>query len=430
MLNVKTLEETERIISEIFNDIRTDKEYIHLSDAFDRTIAEDIISDEDVPGFNRSTVDGYAVISSDVFGCSESIPALLNNIGKVSMGQPPDFALSQGQCAYVPTGGQIPDNADAMVMLEYTEKYYDNLIGIIKASSPGQNIIFLGDDVKKKELFLKKDHLIRSKEIGALAALGIDYVAVNKRPVVGVISTGDELVRFDEKVISGKIRDVNSEMICSLVNSSKSEAINYGIVKDQYCELKEIIMDAAEKCDVVIITGGTSVGEKDESCKILSERGEVFIHGIAIKPGKPTIVGKINNKPVFCLPGHPVAAYFIYYLIVAKMLYKMQGLDFDFISRYAVLNSNLPSNNGREECVAVKIIDSAENINEDAQDRKKLNFGDIRFDNRERINLICMPIIGKSGLITKLINADGFIRVARNCEGYSKGEIVVVNLFP
>ena len=409
MLNVKTIKETQDIISELFGNLCVEKEYVRLLDAIDRVLAEDIISKEDIPGFDRSTVDGYAVISSDVFGCSETIPALLKNIGKVSMGQIPDFFLSHGKCAYLPTGGQIPDNADAVVMIENSELFYDNFIGISKAVSPGQNIIFKGDDVKNEEIVLNEGIVIRSKEIGLLAAMGITAVAVKKRPVVGVISTGDELIRFDEKISDGKIRNVNSEMLCSLIETANSETINYGIIKDKYSEIKNAVSNAIKECDVLLISGGTSVGEKDDTYNVITELGKVYVHGIAIKPGKPTIIGEIQGKPVIGLPGNPVAAYFIYHLLVIDLLYRMQGRTFSFRSVDAILLNAIPSNNGREECIAVKL--------------NEIEHSD------SGVRLSAMPVIGKSGLIAKLKNTDGFIRISRECEGYSKGKIVKVCLF-
>lgn len=413
MLNVKSLEETEEIMTDKFGDLCMEKEYVQLSDAIDRVLAEDVISTENIPSFDRSTVDGYAVISSDVFGCSETIPAILENIGKVSMGQVPDFFLSNGKCAYVPTGGQIPRNADAMVMIEHSEPYYDNIIGISKSVSPGQNIIFKGDDVRKGEIVLSCGTVIRSKEIGLLAAMGITSVAVKKRPVVGVISTGDELIRYDDEITDGKIRDVNSEMLCSLIGTAKSKSINYGIIKDKYFEIKSAVLNAVKECDIVLISGGTSVGEKDDTYKVISELGKVYVYGIAIKPGKPTIVGEIQGKPVLGLPGNPVAAYFIFNLLVLKLLYHIQGRKISFRYVDAVLLNTVPSNNGREECIAVRLSDIEEHS----------------VQTERNVRLSAKPIIGKSGLIAKLKDTDGFIRISRECEGYSKGMIVKVCMF-
>lgn len=413
MLNVKTLFEVEQMIVNHFGKINIEIECVCIQDALHRVLANDIVAKEYVPDFNRSTVDGYAVVSKDVFGCTESIPAILDMVGKVAMGSAPTYSIKEGQCAYVPTGGQIPTGADAMVMIEYAEDYLDGTIGINKPSAPGQHLIYRGDDVKEGDIILKSGQYIKEIEIGIMAALGISKIFVRKRPIVGIISTGDELIPYDGLIKQGQIRDINTPIFIAALKKLGCEVFSYGIVTDQYNLLMEVVSKAILECDVLLLSGGTSVGEKDITPIVIDELGSLLVHGIAVKPGKPTILGEIMGKPVFGLPGHPVAAYLMFHLLVKKLLYRMQGLTYTNKCIKASLAFAIPSNHGREEYVAVKI--------------KKVD-GEVIEDHLD-INLIATPIIGKSGLITTLANADGFVCVERNCEGLSKGAIVTVNLF-
>ena len=304
MLEVKTPEEVLRLIETKFKPLgRT--ENVPLSAALGRVLAEPIIAQEYVPDFDRSTVDGYACRAADTFGCSDAIPAILSVTGQVLMGESADFALSRDTCAYVPTGGAIPKGADCAVMIEYTEDYGDGTVGIMKPCAPGMNLIFRGDDVSPGKEILRNGRVLTAQDIGALAAIGKTSVPVVCRVKVGVISTGDELVPPDATPGPGQVRDVNGPLLTALLEAFGAEVINYGIVVDDEELLRQKMQVAAQECNAVIISGGSSVGVKDATCRIIESMGELLLHGIAIKPGKPTIMGKAGNKPLIGLPGHP-----------------------------------------------------------------------------------------------------------------------------
>jgi len=407
MFTVKTPQEAQNLIDENFKDFELETEYVQLNEALFRRLAQDIYSHEDVPSFDRSTMDGYAVLSADTFGASQAIPSMLSLAGEVKMGIKPDFEILKGQCAYIPTGGKLPEGADGVVMVEYATKMDDDTVLIEKACSPGMHVIFKGDDVKKGELIIKKNSVLRPQDIGALAALGISSVNVYKKLKIGIISTGDELVDINDNVAGSVVRDVNSYTLAAAAEQFNALAVKYGIVKDDWDSLSAVAKKASDECDIVLISGGSSVGTRDITHKIIDALGTpgVFIHGLAIKPGKPTIVGKINNKCIFGLPGNPVAAYFIFRLFVApliKYLTKQNYCEEKIIS--AVLLHNIPSNHGREEYVPVIL------------------------ENRDG-RYLAKPVLYKSGLISILSKADAYIKIERNEEGKLKGDIVNAILF-
>ena len=400
MLSVRPLDEVKEFIINYFRGYVLTSEQVHMESASGRVLSEDVLSNEYVPGFTRSTVDGYAVCASDTFGCSDSIPALLSLKGEVTMGKPAGFSISKGECGYVPTGGAVPKGADAMVMIEYADVFPDGTIAINKPSAPGNGLIFTGDDVKPGKLVLKIGQRLKPKDIGTLAAMGVTSVDVFKKPKVAVISTGNELIPPDGIPNSGEIRDVDQSMLIASLCSAGAEAISFGIIKDEQTLLMQTVIKASEECDMVLISGGTSVGLRDATSIVIEQLGEILVHGLALKPGKPTLVGEIANKPVFGLPGHPVAAYFVFKLLVEPLLSAMTLTSECPIIVSSSIVSNFPSNHGREECVAVTLKDGQ-----------------------------AIPISAKSGLITTLSGADGFIRIPRDCEGLKKNSRVDVILF-
>lgn len=404
MLTVKKPQQTTQIIFENTDNYKITCEAVNINDALGRVLFCDICSNEFVPDFDRSTVDGYAVVASSTFGCSESIPAILDYKGEVEMGQEPDFEIDSSNCAYVPTGGQIPKGANAMVMIEYAQDFDDNTRAILKPVAPSQHIIFRGDDVKKDQTVLTKGTILKTKDIGTLSALGISEILVCKKPRVAVISTGDELIDITQPIQKSQIRDVNSYVLCSAIQSVGCEPIQIGIVKDDFDTLQTVVQNAIKTCDVLLVSGGSSVGEKDDTVKVFESLGEVFLHGIAIKPGKPTIFGKIDEKAVFGLPGHPLASYFIFDLFIRPMLYKIQGASEFRAKVSAKLAVAIPSNHGRQECVPTRVFEK------DGE-------------------LWAEPIFNKSGLISVLAKAQGYIIVNRDCEGLSKNDLVQVVLF-
>ena len=403
MLAVKTPEEVLRLIGKEFRPLgRT--EIVPLAQAPGRVLAEAITAQEYVPDFDRSTVDGYACRAADTFGCSDAIPAILSVAGQVLMGEGADFTLSRDSCVYVPTGGAIPQGADCAVMIEYTEDYGDGTVGIMKPGAPGMNLIFRGDDVFPGKEILPAGRVLTAQDIGALAAVGKTSVPVARRVKVGVISTGDELVSPDETPGPGQVRDVNAPLLTAMLTGFGAEAVNYGIVRDDEPLLRQKMQDAAQECDAVILSGGSSVGVKDAACRIIESMGELLLHGIAIKPGKPTILGKAGNKPLIGLPGHPVAACFVAQLFVLPLLGRLMGRKQEDYAVTAELTESLGANHGREQINACHLL-------------------------REGGKLLASPIRSKAGLITQLAGADGYFIIARDCEGLPKGAQVQVYLY-
>ncbi len=414
MLTVKTSSEAEKIIFDTFGKSIAPTESVSLLDSVGRVLSEDIISKENVPDFNRSTVDGFAVKATDTFGCSDSIPAILNYKGEVLMGESPKFSIEKDQCAYVPTGGELPDGADAMVMIEFAEDYGDGTRAMLKPSAPGQHVTFKGDDVKVGQTVLKSGTRLSARHIAALASLGISKVSVYKKLKVAVISTGDELIDVTETPSGAEVRDINSYEICAALDELGCETLRVGIVKDDLSLLEKTIKGVIDgtydssfgPCDMLIVSGGSSVGVKDATFKVYDNLGEVLFHGIAIKPGKPTILANINSKPCFGLPGHPLAAYYVFNLFVKPLVLSMSGdtSKSKTVKKVLPVSLSIPSNHGREECIGVKFIEK---------------------DSKEMVE----PVYAKSGLVSNLSKIDGFIRIGRDCEGISQGDEVEVELF-
>ena len=400
MLEVKTPAEVLALIEKEFKPLG-ETETVSYTEAAGRVLAEDITAQEYVPDFDRSTVDGYACRAADTFGCSDAIPAILNVAGEVLMGQGADFSLPRDACAYVPTGGAIPKGADCAVMIEYTEDYGDGTVGILKPGAPGMNLIFRGDDVYPGKAIMKAGRVLTPQDIGALAAVGKTMVPVARKLRVGVISTGDELVPPDVIPGPGQVRDVNTPLLTAMLRDFGAEAVSYGIVVDDEDLLRRKVRQAAGECDAVILSGGSSVGVKDAACRIIEEMGELLLHGIAVKPGKPTIMGKVGNKPLIGLPGHPVAACFVAQLFVLPLLGRLMGRTQEDFAVTAELTESVGANHGREQITACHL-------------------------RREGGKLLAAPIRSKAGLITQLAGADGYFIIARDCEGLPKGAQVQV----
>ncbi len=395
MLTVKTPEEAFALMEDAFPPCPKG-EKIPLGTALGRVLFQPVTAQEFVPGFDRSTVDGFAVRSSDTFGCSDAIPAILTLQGEVVMGEGAGDTLLPDHCMAVPTGGAIPEGADATVMLEYAEDYGDGTIGICKSAAPGANLIFKGDDVRPGQVVLPAGRKLGAQDIGALAALGVGQVTVCQKPCVGILSTGDELVAVDTVPGPGQVRDVNSAMLAALVEEAGAISISFGILRDDETLLGKTLDQALEQCDLVLISGGSSVGMKDATCRVLESRGKVLFHGIAMKPGKPTILGQASGKPVFGLPGHPAAAFFVSRLFVRHMLLRLTGRTVQRRTVPAVLAETVSANHGRAQYMGVFLSEK----------------GGVRY---------AQPIRGKSGLITALANSDGCFCIPRDCEGMAAG---------
>jgi molybdopterin molybdotransferase len=407
MLEVKTVDEVFAIIREQFSGYNTGEEPVPIHDACGRILAEDIISPENVPAFNRSSVDGYAVFASDTFGASETMSARLLKTDPVEMGITPLNPLKRGHAAYIPTGGELPQNADAVVMVEYTEDNSDEYIYINRPVAPGNNVVFAGDDIKAGSTILNSGRKLVTADIGALASVGIHTARVKRKLKVGIISTGDEIVPVGQKPVNAQVRDINASVLYAALKGYNAEPVMYGIIEDDFDRIKSAAVNALNECDMLLVSGGSSAGEKDETVRIIGSLGGpgVLVHGIAVKPGKPTIIGKAVNKPVIGLPGHPASAFMIYSIFVTDILDTMNGLPHSLKkSVAALLQQNYPSNTGREEFVPVKL----------------------ELENRV---YIARPVFGKSGQIKMLSDADGYFRIRRETEGLMAGTTVEVILF-
>ena len=389
---------------------KPDSESIDVVSSLNRILAEDILAPHPLPDFQRTTVDGYAVRAADTHGASDSLPAYLTLIGEVPMGDAPSFDIGEGQCALIHTGGMLPNGADAVVMIEYTQSAHENEIEISRAVADGENVIRIGEDVAQGQLVLPKGTLVRPAEIGGLMALGFTSMRVAKKVKVGLISTGDEVIDPSESPRPGQVRDINSYTLGSLVEKSGGEAVRYGIISDQFQALKEAAAKALSECDVVIITAGSSASTRDMTADVIRELGEpgVLVHGINTRPGKPTILGVCSGKAVIGLPGNPVSALVNGYLFVLPVIEKLLGaLPKLKPTVQAKLTVNLPSQAGREDWWPVKLI----------RNRKS------QIENFE-----AEPIFGKSNLIFTLASADGLLRIQPDATGLSAGEIVEVFL--
>ncbi|MBL8099727.1 MAG: molybdopterin molybdenumtransferase MoeA [Anaerolineales bacterium] len=427
-------EAREKLLSHLSTGI-VDSESVSVDLSLGRVTAQDIFAPHPLPEFSRSTVDGYAVKSKDTFGATDSLPAYLNLIGEVPMGMEPSFEIESGQCALIHTGGMLPKNADAVVMLEYTQIVRAGLsdlnnddnkkerpaptgeIEIFKSVADGENVIRIGEDVAQNQLVIPKGTLIRPTEIGGLMALGIMSLRVAKLVRVGIISTGDEVIEPSQQPKMGQVRDINSYTLSALIQKSGGQAKRYGIISDQFETLKEAALKALSECDVVIITAGSSASTRDLTAEVINQLGSpgVLVHGINTRPGKPTILGVCNGKAVIGLPGNPVSALVNGYLFVVPVIEKLLGVTpKPNASVQAKLTVNLSSQAGREDWFPVKLI----------------GIRDSGFVNRksEIVNYEAEPIFGKSNLIFSLASADGLLKIHPDATGLSAGEIVDVML--
>jgi molybdopterin molybdotransferase len=375
-------------------------EDIPISLVYGRILAADVRADIDIPGFNRSSVDGYAVSSRDTAGASESLPALLRLTGRVAMGEAGYRNLPADSCFYVPTGGAVPEGADAVVMVEYTESIGEDIL-VKKQVAPGENMVVRGEDFSAGEVILSGGTLLSSRAIAALAAAGQTTVPVTKRPRVGVISTGNELIPVGDIPYGNQVRDINSWMCGAFLASAGCIPEYYGITGDDRMQLREVLKKALSLCDAVLISGGSSKDDRDMTADLIRESGEVLVHGIAISPGKPTIIGRADRIPVIGLPGHPASAFIVLLVIARPLLFGMTGQkEQEELTKSLVLGENIPSARGREDYVRVRIREGK-----------------------------VYPEFGKSGLVNTLIRSDGLVRVPSGVEGLEVGDMVEVILW-
>jgi molybdopterin molybdotransferase len=352
-------------------------------------------------------VDGYAVRAADTFGASESLPAYLRVIGEIMMGNPPGFDINPGETGLIHTGGMLPESSNAVVMIEYTQIVGSDTIEILRSVAVGENIIKIGEDVQTGQEVIPTGMRIRPTEIGGLAALGVLELEVAKKPIIGIISSGDEVIQPDEKLMPGQVRDINSYSLSALMDQTGAIPKRYGIFPDQADVLETICARAMNECDVLIITAGSSASARDLTASVINKLGSpgVLVHGVNIKPGKPTILAICNHKVVIGLPGNPVSALVIAGLFVVPVIELLLGLSSvgirpKFLAR---LSTNIPSQAGREEWVAARLYTDQEGYHVD-------------------------PIFSKSNLIFSLVRANSMVYVPADATGLSTGELVEVYL--
>lgn len=432
--------------------VELNTEFVETAISIGRVSGEDIVAPHSLPEFPRSTVDGFAVHASDTFGATDSMPAYLTLIGEIPMGETPLFELKSDQCLLIHTGGMLPKGADAVLMLEYTQEIHLKDVGeqtegkkgitkesrqltknreieILRPVAEGENIILVGEDVVEGKIVIPKGRRIRPSEVGGLIALGIVSLRVAKKPSVGIISSGDEIVNPIEHAQAGQVRDVNSYSLSALVTKSGGEPVLYGIVPDQLTRLKEVSAKALSECDMVVITAGSSTSTRDMTAEAIGSLGHpgVLVHGINTRPGKPTILGVCSGKAVIGLPGNPVSALVNGYLFVVPVIERLLGIPSDsatglarHTSVLANLTVNLPSQAGREDWWPVKLIPVSSAVHQSSAVNRGYEFID---------NWLAEPIFGKSNLIFTLVEADGLLRIPPEVTGLSAGERVEVVLF-
>ncbi len=380
-------------------------EKVRTTEALNRVAAEPLVAPHSLPTFPKATVDGFAVRSKDTYGASATLPTYLELIAEIPMGADSKITVQKGQCALVHTGGMIPQGADATIMVEHTQQAKAKEIEILRAIAVGENVCQVGEDAQQGQEVIPAGRVLRPAEVGALMALGITEVSVTCRPRVGIISGGDEVIPPDQEPKPGQVRDVNSYTLRSLVLHEAGAPALYGILPDNYESLLQTAAKALSECELVILTAGSSAGARDLTARVINELGKpgVLVHGINLRPGKPTILGVCDGKPVLGLPGNPVSAMVVAELFLKPLIHLLLGRKgyFPRAATQARLTINLASQSGREDWIPVRIIEG---------------------DNE----LLAEPIFGKSNLIFTLVQADGLIRISPEANGIAAGEEVKV----
>lgn len=410
LLKVDTLEEAREKLLAAASKKPLKTEKVHFASSLGKVLAEDMKAEESIPGFRRSTVDGYAVRATDTQGVTESIPVFLDVIEQVAMGAAPTKEVGPGQAIYVPTGGMVPEGADAMVMIEFCEKFDETSIAVYDPVSPGRNVVAIGEDIALGDVFLCKGQRIRPQEVGVLSSAGVFEPEVYKPWKVTVISTGDELVDAADSPAKGQIRDINTYSIASAAGKMGFEVIDMKVLKDDEALIQSAVKEAMETSDLVVVSGGSSQGEKDHTADVMDRLGEpgVFTHGIALKPGKPTILGydEKTETVMIGLPGHPAAALMVFELMIGWLYRKLTG-QAEPVAVPAVITENIAAAGGRATCLLVELME----------------------DETAGFGYKAVPIFGKSGMMTTLTKADGYVMIDTDAEGLKEGQMVKVTLF-
>ncbi len=406
MKSFLTLKSVEEVLALVGSFGSLSGEYVPLDDSAGRYLLRDLVSPEDLPGFDRSTVDGYAVRARDVFGAQEGSPALLECVGDCPMGRTPDFDLEEGQTARILTGGMLPRGADCVVMVEYSRPVNESLVELIHTQAPGDHVLMHDEDAAAGVVLIPAGRRLRPQEIGLMAALGLDRVEVARRPRVAVISTGDEVVPFTEKPAPGQVRDVNSHSLAALCRTAGAEVRFAGLVRDDVPLLKMTVREALEQADVVLVSGGSSAGMRDHTVDIFSSmpESELLVHGAAISPGKPFILARSGSKCLMGLPGHVSSALICARAFLIPLLLRMQGGGQKVLPGVrAVLSRAVASAQGRRDFIRVRL-------------------------ERTESGWKAEPVSGPSGLISGLVSADALVVCPENREGLYAGEDVFAEL--
>jgi len=391
--------------------LQDNRENINIKNALNRIVSKNIITDINLPGFNRSTMDGYAIKAEDSFGTTDSSPSYFKVIGEIDMGRKPKFKINSGEAAKISTGGMLPEGSNAVIMLEYVEQIDEKSMEIRKSVAPWENVARKDEDLIEGKTILTKGHRIRPQDIGILACIGRLNIEVYKKPRVAIISTGNEIVPADRTPDFGQVRDINSYTLGARLIEAHAIPIYEGIVRDDKflleSKIKGIIQE--KEADAIIISGGSSVGSRDITLEALNQLGKpgILVHGVSVKPGKPTIIAVINNMPIFGLPGHPVSAMIIFDVFLKGLIRCLEGeiVKFDFDKEVeAEIDANIASASGREEYIRVSLY---------------LKEG----------KYFAKPVLGKSGLISNMVLASGLVKIGLNSEGLDKGKKVIVKLF-
>lgn len=386
------------------------QEVLPLHSCIGRIASNDIVSPEDLPGFHRSSMDGYALRARDTFGATETLPALLEIKGEVLMGEVPAIRVAPGGAVKISTGGMLPEGADGVVMVEYCRSLDEGTIEVSRAISPLENVIRPDDDFKKGGRVLAKGSRIRPQDIGLLAALGLERVAVFRRPRVAILSTGDEVVSIDRKPRPGQVRDINSFTLSAFCAQAGASPLTLGLCADDFDSLRGMVDKGLKEADSLWISGGSSVGARDMTLQVFEsfKDMEVLVHGISISPGKPTIIARIGECAVFGLPGHAASAMVVADVFLGPFLARLSGQPgFPrklYYEEEARLSRNIESASGREDYFRVRL-------------------------HKRGAETVAEPIFGKSGLISTLVEADGLLRVDRKREGLYQDEAVRVMVF-
>jgi molybdopterin molybdotransferase len=382
-------------------------EQVALDHAWGRITAAPVVSPECLPAFARSLVDGYAVRAADTHGATEGASAYLNVTGEVRMGAAPSRPLAPGEAMWIPTGGMMPEGADAVVMVEHSHKWDAAEVEVRRAVAAGENVVARGDDIGAGDELLPAGHALRAQDLGALAALGITSVPVRRRPVAAILSTGNEIVPADASPAAGQVRDLNAWSLAAAVRRAGGEPLRLGIVRDSFADLRGALNDALDRGDLVCVSGGSSVGAEDLVPQAIASLGApgILAHGLNLRPGKPTIIAVARGKAVFGLPGHPVSSLIVFGLVVEPAIRRLLGrAPAPRRGVRAVLERDLGSSVGRSDFVRVRLERRGEALH-------------------------AVPVLGRSALITTLVRADGVLHIPPEIEVLRAGDEVEIMPF-